>query len=114
MDFKDIIVLAKAGYTYNQVKELLSATTEAPTETVEEAVVETPTETTEAPVETPTETTEEAPTENKNNELEEIKRQLEETKTALRNAQHTAKSEDLEGKVPKSEDILADIARSFM
>lgn len=112
MDFKDIIVLAKAGYTYNQVKELLSATTEAPTVTVEETPVETPI--VEVIEETPTETTEEAPTENTNNELEEIKRQLEETKTALRNAQHTAKSEDLEGKVPKSEDILADIARSFM
>lgn len=110
MKLNEILALAKLGYSYEQVKELMSI--ETPTaETKTEETIETPVEIVdtvenENPI-TPVE-------DEKTKQIEELQKQLEETNRTLKEVQDTAKTVDLSPNIPKNDDIIADIVRSFM
>lgn len=120
MLLKDLVVLAKAGYSPAQVKEILSMETESKAE-AEEAPAAVPKEETQpeaqnAETEASTPKLTEDIVSALEKQVQELKNELEFNKTALSKAQQSNANADISGsaKTETEEQALANIVRSFM
>lgn len=112
MKFEDLVAFAKAGYTPAQVKELLEYEVEEeqqePKSTEPEPDKEVESDEGESKSESEPET-------DVSLEIEKLKKELEETKAALKDAQADNVSKDASKKKTETdEDIVNDLFRSFM
>lgn len=117
LNFGDIVALAKAGYKYAEVKELLALdlpeTNEAP------APVQAPEKVNPEPTpEQTTPTLDDNPTPAKATgqqlESEQDKARIAELEKQIKDLQATNQSKDVSGNVPDPQKDLDDIVRSFM
>lgn len=120
MLLKDLVALAKAGYSPAQVKEILSMETESKAE-AEEAPAAVPKEETQpeaqnAETDASTQPLTEDIVAALEKQVQELKKELESNKEALTKAQQSNTTADISGSANKETDeqALANIVRGFM
>lgn len=118
MKFGDILALAKSGFTYTNIKELMAMDTDGTQElVVEDATpgitdifpVSTEASATPAPAPAP-----EKPSPDYGEEIQKLKDELQKTKADLAQAQKANAHADVSGNKPDPQKNLDDIVRSFM
>ena len=118
MKFGDIMALAKSGFTYSNIKELMAMDTESSQELVIEDATpgitdispeDTGANATPAPAPAP-----EKPSPDYGEEIQKLKAELQKTKEDLAKAQKANAHADVSGNKPDPQSTLDDIVRSFM
>lgn len=118
MKFGDIMALAKSGFTYSNIKELMAMDTEGSQEVIIEDATpgindtspeDTGAVATPAPAPVP-----EKASPDYGEEIQKLKDELQKTKADLAKAQKANAHADVSGNVPDPQKTLDDIVRSFM
>ena len=117
MKFGDIMALAKSGFTYSNIKELMAMDTEGSQELIIEdatpgIIDNSPKDTgADAPAPAPAP---EKPSPDYGEEIQKLKDELQKTKADLVKAQKANAHADVSGNAPDPQKTLDDIVRSFM
>lgn len=118
MKFGDILALAKSGFTYTNIKELMAMDTDGPQELVVEdatpgitdiSLTDTGVSATPAPAPEP-----EKVSPDYGEEIQKLKDELQKTKADLAKAQKANAHADVSGQKPDPQKNLDDLVRSFM
>lgn len=117
MKFGDIMALAKSGFTYSNIKELMAMDTEGSQELVIEdatpGIIDNSPKDTGAVAPAPAPAPEK-PSPDYGEEIQKLKDELQKTKADLAKAQKANAHADVSGNAPDPQKNLDDIVRSFM